>query len=197
MRKNSGSEADRYGNSVSCPRGADLVDLEALGIVAADLPAERRHGRSVKYSAGPKAVTGSAYPVRPVDGLDPDLANTVKRFADGTGRYEHLDSLWNDNAELNTYNEWSALAAKASVSEEVRRPISIREGMAYAIESELADDGLESTARTVMEDLELPIYQPSTCGAVHRACGGANSACQAPSWEDPVAERVNDRNVTP
>lgn len=111
---------------------------------------------------GPGASMHEAkYLVRPVDGLDPDLTKTVERFANGAGRYEHLDSLWDDNAEVNTYKEWSALAAKASVSEEVSRLISIREGIAYAIESELADDGLESTARTVMEDLELPIYKPS------------------------------------
>ncbi|MBT2538800.1 hypothetical protein [Arthrobacter sp. ISL-69] len=101
------------------------------------------------------------YLVRPLDGLDPDLTNTVERFADGTGRYEHLDSLWKDNAEVNTYNEWSALAAKSSVSEEVRRLISLREAMAYAIREQLADDGLESTAQTVMEDLQLPMYEPS------------------------------------
>ena len=101
------------------------------------------------------------YLVRPLDGLDPDLTNTVERFANGAGRYEHLDSLWSDDAEVNTYNEWSALAARASVSEEVRRLISIKEGMAYAIGSELVDDGLESTAERVIEDLALPTYEPS------------------------------------
>lgn len=101
------------------------------------------------------------YLVRPVEGLDPDLMGTVERFASGAGRYEHLDILWNDDAEVNTYKEWSALAARASVSEEVRRLISLKSAMAHAIGSELADDGLESTARTVMEDLELPMYEPS------------------------------------
>lgn len=101
------------------------------------------------------------YLIRPVDRLDPDLTNTVERFANGAGRYEHLDSLWNDGTEVNTYNEWSALAARTSVSEEVRRLISIKEAMAYAIGSELADDGLESTAEKVMEDLAFPTYEPS------------------------------------
>lgn len=111
---------------------------------------------------GPGASMHAAeYLVRPVDRLDPDLTNTIERFASGAGRYEHLDVLWNDDVEVNTYNEWSALAARASVSEEVRRLISLKDAMAYAIGSELADDGLESTARTVMEDLELPTYEPS------------------------------------
>ncbi|WP_211880021.1 hypothetical protein [Pseudarthrobacter albicanus] len=101
------------------------------------------------------------YLVRPLDDLDPELVGTVERFASGAGRYEHLDALWKDDAEINTYNEWSALAGRASVSKEVRRLISLKDAMAHAIGSELADDGLESTARTVMEDLELPMYEPS------------------------------------
>ncbi|AIY03005.1 hypothetical protein ART_3406 [Arthrobacter sp. PAMC 25486] len=101
------------------------------------------------------------YLVRPLDGLDPDLMGTVERFASGAGRYEHLDVLWNDDAEVNTYNEWSALAARVSVSEEVRRLISLKDAMAHAIGSELTDDGLESSARKMMEDLERPMYVPS------------------------------------
>lgn len=112
--------------------------------------------------SGPRtAPRKEGYLIRPLDGLDPDLTNMIERFANGAGRYEHLDSLWNDDAEVNTYNEWSALAARASVSEEVRRLISLKEAMAHAIESELADDGLEASGRTVMEDLELPTYEPS------------------------------------
>lgn len=111
---------------------------------------------------GPGATMPKArYLVRPMDRLEPDLTNTVERFANGAGRYEHLDSLWNDAAEVNTYNEWSALAARASVSEEVRRLVSIKQGMADAIRSELVDDGLESTAHRVIEDLALPTYEPS------------------------------------
>lgn len=101
------------------------------------------------------------YLVRPLDDLDPDLMGMVERFASGAGRYEHLDVLWNDDAEVNTYNDWSALAARASVSEEVRRLISLKDAMARAIGSELADDGLESSARMMMEDLERPMYVPS------------------------------------
>jgi hypothetical protein len=101
------------------------------------------------------------YLVRPVDALDPDLMDTVERFASGAGRYEHLDSLSNDNAEVNTYNEWSALAARASVSKEVHDLIELKKAAAYAIRSELCDDGLESTGQTVVEDLECPIFEPS------------------------------------
>ena len=79
------------------------------------------------------------YLVRPMDSLDPDLTNTVGRFANGPGRYEHLDSLWNDETEVNTYKEWSELAARASVSEEVCRFIALKRSMADVIESELIE----------------------------------------------------------
>ncbi|MFB0836055.1 hypothetical protein ACX8Z9_13385 [Arthrobacter halodurans] len=101
------------------------------------------------------------YLVRPVDSLDPDLTITIERFANGAGRYEHLDSLWNDNAQVNTYNEWCALAARASVSEEVRELISIRNGMAHAIQTELIQADLETTGQMVMDDLVLPTFEPS------------------------------------
>ncbi|MET3367400.1 UNVERIFIED_CONTAM: hypothetical protein ABIE34_000621 [Jeotgalibacillus campisalis] len=101
------------------------------------------------------------YLVRPVDQLDPDLVEMVQRFANGAGRYEHLDSLWNDNAEVNTLNEWTALADRTSVSEEVLRLISLKTAMSEAIGEELIEAGLESSAQTIMEDLELPIFVPS------------------------------------
>ncbi len=102
----------------------------------------------------------SSYLVRPSDALDPNLMNMVERFASGAGRYEHLDSLWNDD-EIATYNAWAALAAKVSVPEEVRRLISLRDAVADVIESEMIELELESTAEGVLKDLELPIFEPS------------------------------------
>lgn len=101
------------------------------------------------------------YLVRPLDALDPDVTNMVERFANGAGRYEHLDSLWNDDTEVITYKEWSALAARASVSEDVRRLISIKERAADAIQSELVDNGLLWTSQRVIQDLALDLYKPS------------------------------------
>lgn len=101
------------------------------------------------------------YLLRPVSDLDPDLTKMVQRFANGAGRYEHLDSLSDDAAEVNTYKDWSELAARASVSGEVHRLISLKEAMAHALESELSEAGLEATARSVIEDLTVPTYEPS------------------------------------
>lgn len=110
---------------------------------------------------GTSSMYKAKYLVRPKDDLDPDLTDMVMRFADGAGRYEYLDSLWQDNAEVVTFNEWSALAARVTVTEEVRGLISLKDAMAYAIESELADAGLESSSERVREDLELQTYVPS------------------------------------
>ncbi|GGQ04977.1 hypothetical protein [Streptosporangium pseudovulgare] len=107
------------------------------------------------------SICKAKYLVRPLDGLDPDLTSMVERFANGAGRYEHLDSLWNGETEVSTYNEWSAIAARSSVSDEVRELTSIKKAMAEAIGSELVDRGLESTGQMAMEDLALPTYEPS------------------------------------
>lgn len=69
--------------------------------------------------------------------------------------------LWNDNTQINTHNESSALAAKASVSTEVRQLISLKDRTAHGIESELVDIGIAPIAQRVIEDLALQIYVPS------------------------------------
>lgn len=101
------------------------------------------------------------YLTRPVDKLDPDLTNAVERFATGAGRYEHLDSLWNDDVEVNSYNEWCELASKASVSKKVRELMSLREAVDSAITSELVEVGLEAAAGRVTEDLDVRMFEPS------------------------------------
>ena len=113
-------------------------------------------------STGPGAAANPAkYLTRPVDALEPDLMGMVERFAASLGRYEHLDSLSKDDAEVKTYNDWSALAARAPVTEEVRRLISTREAIAKVFESEMIDAGLEATMQTLVDDLSLPLDEPS------------------------------------
>uniref|UniRef100_UPI003F49ABD3 hypothetical protein n=1 Tax=Pseudarthrobacter oxydans TaxID=1671 RepID=UPI003F49ABD3 len=103
----------------------------------------------------------SKYLTRPIDRLDPELTSMVERFASGAGRYEHLDSLANYDVKVNSYKEWSALAARASVPPGVLKLISLKERMAYAIQSELVDNGLLWSAQRVIQDLEHPLYKPS------------------------------------
>ena len=63
---------------------------------------------------------------RPTDHLDPALTRTLDRFADGAGRYEHLDSLWNRQANVVTLDEWTQLCGTVTPSERVHHLISMR-----------------------------------------------------------------------
>ncbi|GAA3816322.1 hypothetical protein [Cellulomonas soli] len=103
----------------------------------------------------------SAFLARPIDDLDPGLTSMIERFANGAGRYEHLDSLWNDDAEVSTFTEWSALARGLEVSDDVRDLLSLRWAVSRAIESELISDGLECAAGAALDDLDVTFYEPS------------------------------------
>ncbi|MEV8144892.1 MULTISPECIES: hypothetical protein [unclassified Specibacter] len=105
----------------------------------------------------------SKYLVRPDGDFEKELTATVLRFAQGSGRYEHLDSLWKDKAEVKTYEEWCELAAKAkdSVSAEVHGLIALKESLANVIESEMINLELESTHESMRPDLEIQLYKPS------------------------------------
>ncbi|WP_138413084.1 hypothetical protein [Sinomonas gamaensis] len=87
------------------------------------------------------------YLVRPVDRLDPDLTDTIERFASGAGRYEHLDSLRDKDAEVSTHKEWSALAAKAPVSAEVRKLVSLKYAATTSPESRTRKSSSRSCKR--------------------------------------------------
>ncbi|MBU2075269.1 MAG: hypothetical protein KJ938_12620 [Actinobacteria bacterium] len=63
-------------------------------------------------------VVGSM-PSRPVDDLDPTLTEMLERFANGAGRYEHLDSLWDENADVATLETWTGLCGRVTPSKRV------------------------------------------------------------------------------
>jgi hypothetical protein len=117
--------------------------------------------------AGPGiAMDGGKYLARPVDALDPDLTAMVEKFANGAGRYEHLDSLWNDKAKVTTYEDWCAVAENGSVTAEVHDLIGLKDAMNRAMRAELSEAGLESTSQPAIEDLERPIFEPSVAVAL-------------------------------
>lgn len=101
------------------------------------------------------------YLVRPNDPLGPDATSMVKRFAGGTGRYEHLDSLWKEEPEVKTYKDWSELAARVSVSSDVVRLISLKVAMSRVVESAMIDLDLESTHESILPDDQIKMYEPS------------------------------------
>lgn len=103
----------------------------------------------------------SRYLTRPADSLDPGLTEAVERYANGPGRYEHLDSLWNPDAEVAMYRTWMSLCERSEVPEGIHRLVSIQSAVAEAVSAELSHAGLESSAAAVVEDLERRVSQPS------------------------------------
>jgi hypothetical protein len=92
--------------------------------------------------------------------LDPDLTNLLERYADGSGRYEHLDSLSNDNGVVRTVEGWSVLCARTSLPQEVRDLLLLRDGAVEAIADLTIDAGLETAAEPYINEM-VPLFGPS------------------------------------
>lgn len=54
--------------------------------------------------------------VHPVDALEPQLTEALERFANGAGRYEHLDSLWNRKTHVTTLDTWTELCTNRGLT---------------------------------------------------------------------------------
>jgi hypothetical protein len=93
------------------------------------------------------------YLTRPTDGLDPDLTEAVERYANGPGRYEHLDSLWNPDVEVNMYRTWVSLCGRSELPDGIEGLVSTQAAVAEAVAAELSHAGLESSGSAVVEDL--------------------------------------------
>lgn len=103
------------------------------------------------------------YLTRPTDSLDPDLTEAVERYANGPGRYEHLDSLWNPNAEVAMYRTWVSLCQRSKVPHGIDRLVSIQLAVAEAVSAELSHAGLDACADAVVEDMGRQV-SPSSVG---------------------------------
>jgi hypothetical protein len=104
---------------------------------------------------------------RPADDLDPTLTDALERFANGAGRYEHLDSLWNDQAAVATLDTWTQLCAQVTVSERVQYVLSIRTAVISAIRTLCTDGDLEASAFAILDSVDPPLSAPSIGVALH------------------------------
>ncbi len=105
----------------------------------------------------PIASSGASsrrYLARPSDDLDPRLTEAVERYANGPGRYEHLDSLWNPDAEVGMYRTWVSLCRNSRVPEQVHRLVAIQSAVAEAVAAELSHAGLESSGDAVVMEFD-------------------------------------------
>lgn len=108
-----------------------------------------------------RSTFSSRYLTRPTDPLDPGLTEAVERYANGPGRYEHLDSLWNPDAEVAMYRKWVSLCERSEVSEGIHRLVSVQLAVSEAVSAELSHAGLESSASAVLEVLDRRVSPPS------------------------------------
>lgn len=107
-----------------------------------------------------------AVPARPVDSLDPKLTVALERFANGAGRYEHLDSLWDDKADVATLNTWTELCGRVTPSARVRDLIGLRNIVVERLRLLSTHAHLESSAYAFLESLDPYISELSTAVAL-------------------------------
>jgi hypothetical protein len=105
--------------------------------------------------------------VRAADNLDPMLTDALERFANGAGRYEHLDSLWNDQAGVSTLDTWTQLCARVALSERVQHLLSIRSAVISAIRTLCTDGDLEASAYAILDPVDSFLSELSVGVALH------------------------------
>jgi hypothetical protein len=104
--------------------------------------------------------------VRPIDDLDPTLTEALERFANGAGRYEHLDSLWNDQRDAATLDTWIQLCGLVSVSERVHHVLSMRTAVISAIRTLCTHGELEVSAHAILDPVDPFLSELSTGAAL-------------------------------
>jgi hypothetical protein len=103
---------------------------------------------------------------RPHDVLDPSLTDALERFANGPGRYEHLDSLWDDQADVATLRAWRRLCEQVSVSERVQHLLAIRGAVIGGIRTLCTNGDLEASAYSILESIDPYLSDLSTSVAL-------------------------------
>lgn len=104
-------------------------------------------------------------PARPSDDLDPTLTEALERFANGAGRYEHLDSLWDQKADVATLKTWTELCDRVAPSERVRELTSLRNLVVERMRLLSTHAHLEGSAYALLESLDPYLSELSTAVA--------------------------------
>jgi hypothetical protein len=101
-------------------------------------------------------------PDRPVDDLDPTLTAALERFANGAGRYEHLDSLSDGKVDVGTLDTWTEFCAQVTTSERVRHILAMRSALMTAIRTLCTQGDLEGSAYALHESVDPYLSESST-----------------------------------
>lgn len=98
------------------------------------------------------------YLSRPDDEFGDELVDWLERYASGDGRYELLDSLTLDDAEVLTWDMWVQFCSRGVVSEDVEQSISIRYAVGHALRDVCIANDLESAADPFLETATRPLH---------------------------------------
>ncbi len=111
-----------------------------------------------------------AYLRRPDDEFGSELVDWLERYASGSGRYELIDSLANDDAELLTWDTWMAFCARGVVADDVRLSISVHSGIGNALSDIAIAHDLESAAGQYVASSQRGFSEPAVAVglAMHR-----------------------------
>lgn len=110
------------------------------------------------------------YLPRPEDEFGAELVHWLERFASGGGRYELIDSLARDDAELLTWDMWMSFCARGVVTEDVRLSISVHAGIGSALGDISVAHDLESAAAQYVQSSQRGFSEPAVAVglAMHR-----------------------------
>jgi hypothetical protein len=98
---------------------------------------------------------------RPLDDLDPGLTEELERFANGSGRYEHLDSLVTTDSTVRTNEVWLSFCTHSRVSPHVKHIIAMREAVITALRELCTDGDLEAAGFAFLEHHDERLYEAS------------------------------------
>lgn len=105
-------------------------------------------------------------PRRPVDGLDPTMTEALERFANGAGRYEHLDSLWKPDTDVSTLRTWHELCGQVKGPERLRDLISLRNTVVERVRMLCTHGHLEGATYTLLEPAGVYLSELSSVVAL-------------------------------
>jgi len=103
----------------------------------------------------------AGYLRRPTGEYDPGLVAWLERYSSGQGRYELLDSLSRDDAEVLNWATWVEFCSRGSVSENVRMSVMMHRATGDAIRDIAAAHDLESAVAPHLEEFDHPIAEAS------------------------------------
>lgn len=107
----------------------------------------------------PFASSGHAHLARPVDEYGDELVDWLERYASGRGRYELLDSLTSEVADVVTWDTWVDFCSRGVVSDDVKLSISVHQGIYDALTDVWIAADLEASAQTHFEMFSTPMSE--------------------------------------